>query len=258
MKSNELVNQSTLDKCRELIENYQPSSEAVDKFQKMRMGIVVGVSGVGKDTIKNKILKEHSGTFSKITTSVTRKPRVNSGVSEVDGVDYHFLSLKQALKKLKSGQYIEAAIVHHEHVYGATIDEMMSIYSAGKIAIADVDFQGVDFYLNLSKNVRPVGLLPPSFEVWMERFRARYGSEGVDKELLKDRIKSAISELEWMLKNYQNLWFVINDDLEVATKEVYKMMSGESFSPAHEKNHQQKIELIQEILIKTKDFYDSL
>jgi guanylate kinase len=62
-------------------------------------------------------------------------------------------------------------------------------------------------------------ILPPGYEEWQRRLRARYGSRGPDPEDMVKRMRTAILELEEALaKPYYH--FVVNEELEEAVQAV--------------------------------------
>ena len=195
-----------------LFQTYKPSQKTVDTLRSQRLIIFAGTAGAGKNAIMSGLLK--SGKYHDIVTSTTREPRENNGVLEQNGVDYIFLTHDEAVAKLKAGDYIEAAPVH-EYIYGVLASEIERAAEAGKAPIVDVDVQGVHTFKSLSDNVVAIFVVPPSFEVWMQRIKHRYDSEAEFNEAWPARRASAIRELEDALsKPYYH--FLVNEDLDQA------------------------------------------
>ena len=83
------------------------------------------------------------------------------------------------------------------------------------IAITDLEVQGVAEYKSISPTVIAEFVLPPSFEEWQRRLRARYGDKGADPRDIEKRMTTAIYELEEALKQpYYH--FVVNESIEEA------------------------------------------
>lgn len=204
---------------QELITNYQPSQSAVQLIQAAKIVLLVGISGAGKDTIKQQLLA--SSDFKDIVSHTTRLPRRNNGIPETPGVDYHFIDMESATRMLETQEFIEAKLVHGT-VYGTSLLEVEEAYRKGKIAIADIDVQGVGEYKQLSQDVVAVFVLPPDFTTWQGRLRKRYGTvEEFEAEWPKRR-QSAIAELQHALEApYYH--FIINDDLERAVRVVHEI-----------------------------------
>lgn len=80
------------------------------------MIILVGESASGKSTIE-KILSEKHG-FQKTVSYTTRPPRD----SEIDGVDYHFITEDEYIEKFNSGYFVETG-AYNGWFYGTTRDQ---------------------------------------------------------------------------------------------------------------------------------------
>lgn len=199
-----------------MTKGYQPTPETVELVQKSKITLLVGISGAGKDTIKHKLLEKEG--YRDIVSHTTREPRKNNGVMEIDGEDYHFISNETARTMLARQAFIEAKFVHHT-LYGTSANEVQLAHDADKIAVTDIDVQGVDEYKELSRDVVAIFILPPSYAVWRERLRQRYETiEAFEAEWPKRR-ESAIMELEKALfVPYYH--FIINDDLDRSVRVV--------------------------------------
>lgn len=194
------------------IEEYEPSSAVADLARSTKIALLVGISGAGKDTIKHELLKQPE--FLDIISHTTRPPRKNNGVLETPDVDYHFIDDTTAEKMLANHEFIEAKFVHGI-VYGTSIHELKKSHDARKIAITDVDVQGVDEYKQLSSDVVAIFIIPPSYSVWRQRLSQRYESDEAFAAEWDRRRNSAVSELQRALE-VPYYHFIVNDDLERA------------------------------------------
>ncbi len=189
-----------------------------------------GITGAGKDAVIRSLLATFPGEYQFVVTHVTRKPRANNGVMERDGVDYHFIDFAVAEHMLDAGEYIEANIVHNRDIYGATIAAVKRIKDAGKIALSDITIEGVDNFVERGLNVKPVFLLPPSYEVWRERLASR----GVmSTEELRRRLQSSITEISHVL-GLPHYYIVINDHLPITAKLVNSIGHGQPVEPHYQ------------------------
>ncbi len=199
--------------------NYIPNQAGVALLRETEVVLLVGVTGAGKGTIRQKMLE--TGEFHNLVTSVTREPRYNNGVLERDGVEYHFISQERAAKLLHAGEYVEVSPVHGR-IYGVTVDEVRKAHDDQKIALSDIDVQGVARYKELAENVTAIFLVPPTYEEWQRRVRQRYASEADFLEDWPNRRGSAIVELEKAL-SVPYYHFVINDNLAEAVDACLKI-----------------------------------
>jgi guanylate kinase len=225
-----------------LLDSYEMPAPAVELLQKARVAFVVGISGAGKNTILKELLK--NGKYRLIISHTTRQPRENHGVLERDGEDYHFIDGQTAMDMLKNDEFIEAK-VYSGNVYGTSLEEVKKAYAEGKIAISDIEVQGVSEYMKKSSLVTPVFILPPDFDTWQKRLKVRYAGKQPDKTDMKKRMETAKKELEEALsKDYFE--FVVNDDLFRTVTAVDEITHG---NLSAEKNDQAR-QLAQELLEK--------
>lgn len=196
----------------QLIADYQPSDYVADLVRNTKITLLVGISGAGKDTIKKELLKKPD--FRDIISHTTRSPRVNNGVMELPDVDYHFIDDTTAEKMIVNREFIEAKFVHGT-VYGTSVDELKKSHDEQKIALTDIDVQGVAEYKELSQHVVAIFIIPPTYSIWRERLAQRYESPQAFEAEWTKRRNSAIDELTHALE-VPYYHFIVNDDLERA------------------------------------------
>lgn len=215
---------------KQKVASYKPSTSVRDQLNKTPILLLVAISGGGKDTIKYRLLE--SGQYRHIISYTTRKPRLNNGIEEHDGQDYHFIDIHTARKMLDEGLYIEAD-VYADNVYGTGIADIIAAEKEGKIAITDMTIEGAFHYLTLAPSVKAVFLLPPSYEIWMHRLTKRYGGMS-NPEDLRRRMQEAADEIEHAMKA-ENMYIVVNDDLEDAIQVVDDIAHGKPVEPHYHK-----------------------
>lgn len=216
-----------------LVSNYQPSEQSKQLILQARPVFLAGISGAGKDTIKQELLKTEQ--FYHIVSHTTREPRSNNGIMEVDGEDYHFISMKQAVQMLERQAFVEAKFVHGT-IYASSAAEYARAVASGKTPIADIDVQGVVEYKKLAPNTKALFILPPSYEVWMERLKKRFSSEAEFLAAWPKRRDSSIMELEFALSSHVFEW-VINGDFGsaiISARQLIDAPSGD-FATAEQK-----------------------
>ena len=94
-----------------------------------------GGSGVGKNTIIERLLAE--GGFALMPTYTTRAQRPN----ESFGKPYHFITEEQFKEKIDSGELFEYNIVHGNY-YGSSRVLFDEKVKSGKVLLKDIDVQG--------------------------------------------------------------------------------------------------------------------
>jgi guanylate kinase len=198
-------------KFLEKLNSYQVPDRAIDLIRNSRVVFLVGVSAAGKDSVLSGLLK--SDDYHLIISHTTRKPRENNGIAEQDGVEYHFIDLQTAEKMLDNHEYIEAK-QYSGNVYGTSIAELQKAQDDQKIAITDIEVQGVVEYRSVADNVIPIFILPPDFDTWMQRLTGRYQGN-INQQDLNKRLHTAKHELEESLKK-PYFQYVVNQDLDQA------------------------------------------
>ena len=163
-----------MSKIEKLIREYQPSESVRQLIIQTKIVLLVGISGAGKDTTKQRLMQ--SPEFADIVSYTTRQPRQNKGVWEREGIDYNYIDEATAARLLESHAFVEAKFVHGT-VYGTGVKQIQDIHDAGKIAVTDIDVQGVDEYKKLSPGVVAIFLLPPNYQEWRRRLSVRYASQ---------------------------------------------------------------------------------
>lgn len=207
--------------------SYSPPAERLQSILDVPLLFVVGISGAGKDTVQHRLLTAPGSDYRFIVSHTTREPRKNNGISEIDGVDYHFIDLAAAEKLLDDGEYLETNY-YAGNIYGTTIGEIESLKDQQKIGLTDVDVNGVGQYVAFGMNVMPIFLVPPDYATWWERLLKRYEGSVVDTEDLKKRLSTALDELNQAQKN-DYFYLVINDDLNATVSLVDAIAHGSEY-----------------------------
>jgi guanylate kinase len=161
--------------------------------------IISSPSGGGKGTLIKEVLR----TVPDIGYSVSLTTRrIRPG--EVEGKDYHFVSIAEFEEHIEAGAFLEYAEVHGNY-YGTSKERVDEILAAGKDVILEIDVQGASWVLKRAPDAVRIFILPPSFSVLQARLTAR-ATEGAEELTL--RLRNSLSEvMEYELFEY----VVIND-----------------------------------------------
>ncbi|MDR3569269.1 MAG: guanylate kinase [Syntrophobacteraceae bacterium] len=170
--------------------------------------IVSAPSGVGKSTIIGKVIPNCAKLrFSVSSTTRAARPR------EIDGKDYHFLSVDEFVQGIRSGRFLEWARVHN-HFYGTDRSIVEKWLKGGDDVLLDIDVQGTRLVRCAHPEAETIFVLPPSMEVLEERLRSR-GTE--TEEQLAVRLAAAGREI------FESSWYdyiIVNDQLEEAAEDL--------------------------------------
>lgn len=214
---------------RGVLADYRPSEAARALLRDLRLLLFVAPSATGRNTIIRELLK--AGNYRFIVSDTTRHPRVNNGIPEQSGREYWFRSEEEMLAELRDNELIEAAIIHNQQVSGISVRELAAAQKDSKIAIKDVDVIGAANIHHIKPDATVIFMVPPSFDMWMERLHSR-GYMATDE--LERRIESAERELSTALAaDYYR--FVFNDTLEGTTAEINRLVLEGRYDPFKER-----------------------
>ena len=180
--------------------------------QRGRMVVISGPSGSGKSTICKRLLEDPGVVFS--VSATTRKMRPG----EVDGRDYHFLSVDEFRKRISRGEFIEHAEVYG-NLYGTLRQPLEQAIASGKLYLLEIDVQGALQLKALGEPGQYIFIAPPDFEELRRRLKKRNTET---PEVLERRLHKAEDEYRERIK-YDHV--VVNDDLERAVAEVRGLMA---------------------------------
>jgi guanylate kinase len=180
--------------------------------------ILSAPSGGGKTTIAHELLSVRKDVGYSVSCT-TRPPREG----EVDGRDYHFLSLKDFKRGQAAGKFAESAEVHG-HLYGTLRAEVKRVLSSGKHVIMDIDVQGARQFAAAFPGSVLIFILPPSAKALIARLEAR-GTE--DPKSLIRRFRSAKDELK-AIDLYQ--YVVVNDEVDSAVAAISSIIEAEGLA----------------------------
>src|SRR5690349_1986159 len=121
-----------LSAIKTLLETYRPSDRVRDLLEQYPPLLLVGISGAGKDTVKREL--HSTGQYYDFVSYTTRQPRSNHGIMEVPDKDYHFISLDEAERMLRLGEFIEAA-EYSGNIYGTGIRDLELAANSHKTAL---------------------------------------------------------------------------------------------------------------------------
>lgn len=197
---------------------YEPSPERLNAVRDVPLLFMVGISGAGKNTIMQHLLAEYPDQYHEFVTHTTRHPRANHGVMEQDGLEYHFIDLATAEEMLDNKDYIEAN-VYSNNIYGTSLAEIEAAQKEHRIGVGDIDVNGVANFIKLGLAVKPVFILPPSYEVWQQRFMSRYEGREINQEDWLNRMRAAKEEIEHAIDT-DYYYLLVNEHLQESVERI--------------------------------------
>lgn len=165
------------------------------------MIVLMGESASGKSSIEKYLVDVYE--YNKIVSYTTRQPREG----EVDGVDYHFITIKQ-FKSLKEQGFFAETAVYNNWYYGTakedcTDDKVAVLTPHGLRQVSKIDGINVtSFYINVPRRDRLIKILQRGDDI-EEAYRRSLSDVGqfdgiedeVDYVINNDGYKKSIAEM---------------------------------------------------------------
>lgn len=186
----------------------------------MKKGLLIilsGPSGVGKNCVRQEIMKDNKLNLVYSISMTTREKRDR----EVDGKDYYFVSDEEFEKNIKAGNFLEwANFVGHK--YGTPKDRVEELRNQGKNVFLEIEINGARQVMESVKDDRVISifLMPPSFKALENRIRKR---QTESEEVIQERLQKGLKEMT-MTDNYDHI--VINDKITKAAQEIVDLIKA--------------------------------
>jgi len=179
--------------------------------------ILSGPSGVGKDAVMAQ-MREQNVPFYQVVTAATRAQRRG----EIDGQDYHFVSIERFAGMIEKKELLEHAVVYGDYK-GIPKFEVRKGLESGLDVVLRVDVQGAATIRSLVPQAVAIFLIASSEEEMVVRLRGR---KTEDPGMLAMRIATAREELR-RLDEFD--YVVVNRDgcLGEAVLQVLAIMTAE-------------------------------
>lgn len=202
--------------------------------------IISGTTCAGKGTVIKRLLANHNDIV--LSTSYTSRPKRDS---EVDGVDYYFVTPEEFERKIKNGDFLEYAQVQYGAYYGTPKKEVLELLNSGKDVILEIDVQGAKQIRELYPSTILIFIMAPSMREVKRRIMMR-GDENIDQII--SRFKVAYNEINQI--NAYN-YVVVNDDLDNAVAKVEAILTSEKLrvDRIEELSVENEEEIIHELLM---------
>lgn len=179
--------------------------------------VISGPSGVGKDTVICR-MQEMGFPFHFVVTATTRPKRQN----EVEGKDYHFVSVEEFKAMIERDELLEHALVYGDYK-GIPKAQVRDALVSGKDVILRIDVQGAATVRRLVPEAVTIFVTASSEEELFNRLRARK-TEG--RVQLEKRMATAREEMK-RVKEFS--YVVVNSDscLDETVRKIVAIMVAE-------------------------------
>ena len=181
-------------------------------------------SGAGKTSLVKALLSRKQSSLSVSVSHSTRNMRPG----EIDGVDYHFVSVDKFEQMVADNQFLEHASVF-DNYYGTARASVEVMLDSGKHVILEIDWQGARQVKERMPETICIFILPPSREALEQRLVDRATE---DRKAIDRRMMEADSEMS----HYGDAEFVvINEEFERALYDLESITHAQSLTLSRQK-----------------------
>ncbi|GIY90530.1 MAGUK p55 subfamily member 5 [Caerostris darwini] len=177
--------------------------------------VLIGPQKVGRHELRQRLMEDTNRFAAAVPhTSRTKKD------SEVNGVDYFFISRTQFEADILAGRFVEHG-EYQKSYYGTSLDAIRSVIDAGKTCILNLHPQSLKILKKSDLMPYVVFIAPPSLE------KLRVNCLKMDQPVKDDELKDIIEkgrEMEEFYGHYFDL-VLINVDLEKTYSELLHEIS---------------------------------
>ncbi len=197
-------------------------SKAREIARRGLMLVVSSPSGAGKTTLTRNLLEQEEGVS--LSISVTTRER---RPSEIDGVHYHFISMRRFELMRDGGDLLEWAEVHG-NFYGTPRQPVEEALSTGRDVLFDIDWQGTQQLIaSMREDIVSVFVLPPSARELKARLERRAEDSGA---VIIQRLHNAAEEIpHWTEYDY----VLVNRDLDKSFARLRAILTAERLKRVH-------------------------
>lgn len=163
------------------------------KKKKGLLIVISGPSGIGKTTIRERLVKENDDFWYSISMT-TRKPRKIEKTNryEQNSIDYYFVDEDEFISNIKENNFLEYAEVYKDLYYGTLKDIVFKKLDEGINVILEIDVNGAKQVRKNYKNALLIFIKPRSLEELEYRLRNRRTDT---EDAIKERLEKAVYEI---------------------------------------------------------------
>jgi guanylate kinase len=190
--------------------------------------VISGPTAVGKDAVI-KLMFERKFPIHFVVTATNRPRRP----TEIEGVDYFFVSTDRFQEMIANNELIEYSWVYNAYK-GIPRNQVVEAFASGKDVILRIDTQGAQKIRKIYPESVQIFLLPRTEEELKERIKKR-GTE--DERQMEERLATARQELK-CISDFDYIVVNENDHLDRTIQTIESIIDAE-----HHRVHQRKINL---------------
>ncbi|XP_018313672.1 MAGUK p55 subfamily member 6 isoform X3 [Mycetomoellerius zeteki] len=179
---------------------------------------LVGPRGVGRRTLKNRLINSDPEKFGTIVPYTSRPPRV----LEEDGKSYWFTDRESMEIDIKEHRFLEHG-EHGGHLYGTKLDSVRELIRAGKMCVLDCSPAALKILHN-STEFMPyvIFIAAPGMEQLKSLYDLGRSTGASNRNLTEDDLKSTLEESAALQRAYEKYidQVIVNEDFDNTFRQV--------------------------------------
>lgn len=180
-----------------------------------------GPSGVGKGTLKEKLIEEFGDQLAFSVSATTREIRPG----EKHGRDYFFISRQEFESRIENNNFLEYA-EYSGNLYGTPREYVESMLASGKHVLLEIEVQGANQVMERAPDCASIFILPPDLEELERRLRGR----GTESE---ESVRMRIEKARWEVTQAQRYTHrIVNADVDEAYAQLRDVFLTETGAKA--------------------------
>ncbi|XP_066263293.1 protein PALS2-like isoform X4 [Branchiostoma lanceolatum] len=196
-------------------------------FQRKTL-ILIGAQGVGRRSLKNRLILSDHERFGTTMPHTSRAPREG----EEDGKGYYFADKTAMQADIRDHKYLESG-EYEGNLYGTKLDSVRNVMRSGKMCILDVNPQALKVLKTPEFMPFVVFIAAPSVETLKEMHEQARAEGATTKTLTDNDLKRTVEESARLERAYGHFFDlqITNDNLDVCYDKLQSAVDGLSTEP---------------------------
>ncbi|XP_075211320.1 MAGUK p55 subfamily member vari isoform X2 [Lycorma delicatula] len=184
---------------------------------------LVGSHGVGRRTLKNRLINSDPAKFGAVVPKTSRPQRE----LEENGRSYWFVDRETMEQEIKEHKFLEYG-EHNGHLYGTSLDTVRDIIRQGKMCVLDCSPASLKILHN-SSEFRPyvIFIAAPGMELLKQLYDFGRTTGASNRNLAEDDLKRTVEESSLLQRTYEKYidMVIINEDFDITFRKVVEAVN---------------------------------
>ncbi|XP_034098472.1 protein PALS2 isoform X2 [Drosophila nasuta] len=183
--------------------------------------VLIGVSGVGRRTLKNRLINSDVDKFGAVIPHTSRPKRA----LEENGVSYWFMDREEMDESIKQNEFLEYG-EHNGNLYGTSLQSIKDVINSGRMCILDCAPNSLKVLHN-SQELMPfvIFIAAPGMEQ-LKTIYADRRATGSNRNLSDDDLISTVEESTFVQRKYEKYFdmVIVNEDFDETFRQVVETL----------------------------------